>query len=208
MSLIYNRPIQELQSSEYVIARSRFISVCNQILSVEQSKELIQEVKKLYPGANHYVYAFRVGYGNSVLEGMSDDGEPSGTSGPPTLSVLRGADLGDIMIVTVRYFGGTKLGKGGLVKAYTTSAQLALQSIKLETSMPQKYIQFKIDYSFYERIKLYIQQFDAEALSESFQESVEIKIKIPQIHLDDFIAISVELLSGDFTYTDLSDLSH
>jgi putative IMPACT (imprinted ancient) family translation regulator len=78
------------------------------------------------PNASHHVYAFRVGHGNSIIEGMSDDGEPTGTAGPPVLAVLRGTQIGDIIVIVTRYFGGTKLGTGGLVRAYPEAAQIAL----------------------------------------------------------------------------------
>ena len=91
--------------------------------TVKEAKAFLAAVRAEMPDANHHVYAYRVGFGNSVIEGMSDDGEPSGTSGPPVLAVLRGSGIGDVIVVVTRYFGGTKLGTGGLVRAYSDAAR-------------------------------------------------------------------------------------
>ncbi len=97
--------------------------------TVDEAKAFLAAVRAEMPDANHHVYAYRVGFGNSVIEGMSDDGEPSGTSGPPVLAVLRGSGIGDVIVVVTRYFGGTKLGTGGLVRAYSEGARAGLESL-------------------------------------------------------------------------------
>ncbi len=89
--------------TEIVRLNSRFIAVAGYVGTVAEAREFIHERRKLHPDASHHVYAFRVGYGNSVQEGVSDDGEPSGTSGPPIMAVLRGSDLGDTVVVVTRY---------------------------------------------------------------------------------------------------------
>ena len=131
------------------------------------------------PDASHHVYAFRVGFGNSVVEGMSDDGEPSGTAGPPVLAVLRGTKLGDIVMVIVRYFGGTKLGTGGLVRAYTEAAQNGLASLTTEYNIIKKTIGIDLPYSLYEKLKRLIQTYDAAIEDEIFDTKVTLIIKIP-----------------------------
>src|SRR3954469_1102863 len=103
---------------ENEVSRSRFIATLANAPSFQEARDFIASIRAEMPDANHHVYAFKVGYGSSVIEGMSDDGEPSGTAGPPVLAVLRGADIGDAVLVVTRYFGGTKLGTGGLVHAY------------------------------------------------------------------------------------------
>ena len=112
--------------AETRVKNSRFVATLEQVGSVEAAKELIAEMRAAHVGANHHVYAFKIGFGASVTEGMSDDGEPSGTSGPPVMAVLRGAGVGDAVLVVSRFFGGTKLGTGGLVRAYGGAAALAL----------------------------------------------------------------------------------
>ena len=111
---------------EYQIKNSRFIGRAGYTPSVEEAKAFVEKVKTEEPGYSHAVYAFAVGHGASVTHGMSDAGEPSGTAGRPALAVVNGSGLGDVTVVIIRYFGGTKLGTGGLVKAYTETVQLAL----------------------------------------------------------------------------------
>src|SRR5947209_14285779 len=103
---------------EQEVSRSHFIATLAKVESVAAARAFIASIRAEMPDASHHVYAFKVGYGSSVNEGLSDDGEPSGTSGPPVLAVLRGTDIGDVVLVVTRYFGGTKLGTGGLSRAY------------------------------------------------------------------------------------------
>ena len=114
------------------VSNSRFITTVSYVDSVNSARGFLAAVRDEMPDANHHVYAYRIGYGNSVIEGMSDDGEPSGTAGPPVLAVLRGTNIGDVIVIVTRYFGGTKLGTGGLVRAYSEAARLGLSSLKTE----------------------------------------------------------------------------
>ena len=95
---IYQRP-KKFFRTEIDVMKSRFITSIEQAKTVEDARKFIQQIRDEMSDASHHVYAFRVGYGNTITEGMSDDGEPSGTSGPPTLAVLRGSNLGDIVLV-------------------------------------------------------------------------------------------------------------
>ena len=105
----YHIPAEE-HRVEIVVGKSRFITTVRYVETVDEAK------------ASHHVYAYRLGYGNSITEGLSDDGEPTGTPGPPAMAVLRGHDIGDVIVVITRYFGGRKLGKGGLVRALSSPA--------------------------------------------------------------------------------------
>lgn len=117
---------------EIEVAHSRFLVTAALAKTVEDAKAALRAVRAEMPDATHHVYAYRIGHGNSVIEGMSDDGEPSHTAAPPILAVLRGSNMGDILVVVTRYYGGTKLGTGGLVRAYSDAARLALNNIKTE----------------------------------------------------------------------------
>ena len=140
--------------------------------SVPAARAAIAELRAALPRANHYVYAFRVGFGKSVTEGMSDDGEPRGTAGPPTLAVLRGSGIGDIVLVTARFFGGTKLGAGGLVRAYTESAQEALRRLPTEMKVERQVVGIEMPYSLYEIVKLMIARHEGAIEEESFDTQV------------------------------------
>jgi uncharacterized YigZ family protein len=113
---------------EILVVNSRFIATIAEARTVEEARGFIDRMRHEFHDATHNVYAFRAGYGGSVTEGMSDDGEPPGTAGRPALAVLRGADLGDVALVITRYFGGTKLERG-LVRAAQEAAQAALEAL-------------------------------------------------------------------------------
>ena len=105
---------------------STFIAVADRVASVEEARALVADLRRLYPDATHHCFAFAVGHGATVTHGSSDDGEPSGTAGRPILAVVNGSGLGDVAVVVIRHFGGTKLGTGGLVRAYTDAAKAVL----------------------------------------------------------------------------------
>ena len=196
MTLVgYERPAQ-VHRTEIVVINSRFITTIFPVETVADTKTHLQEIRAEMPDANHHVYAFRVGYGNSVTEGMSDDGEPSGTSGPPTLAVVRGSDLGDILLVTTRYFGGTKLGTGGLVRAYTDSAKTALETLPIEKKIPKTLLGMDLPYSFYEIIKRLIEQHNGKIEDEAFTGDVGLFVEFPNDEIEEFTAQLAEVTAG------------
>lgn len=192
----YYRPLKTEHRTEIVVINSRFITTIARATIAEEARGFIAKIRAEMPNASHHVYAFRVGHGNSVTDGMSDDGEPSGTSGPPTLAVLRGSDLGDIVLVTTRYFGGTKLGTGGLVRAYSESARTALESLKTELKAPKSQIGMDIPYSLFEQVKLLIEKYDGSFDDEIFAGDVTIISTFLQENIPSFETELLNLSSG------------
>jgi len=138
------KTINGIFSNEIEVKKSKFLSF---LIPYNQFEEKLEEIKKLHIKANHYVTAFRyLNSQNQIVEGASDDGEPRGSSGRPTLKVLQGNDLINIGIVTVRYFGGILLGVGGLVKAYSDVANLAIKNAKLIEYKQIFEYTFEVDY--------------------------------------------------------------
>ncbi len=131
------------------------------------------------PDASHHVYAYKVGYGASITEGMSDDGEPGGTSGPPALAVLRGADVGDVVLVITRYFGGTKLGTGGLVSAYGASAKAAVEAMGVEEKVERVMVHMRVPYASQKTIRRIIDQFEGVIDEEVFGADIDYSLRIP-----------------------------
>ncbi len=181
---------------EIVIRRSRFIGSAAYTPTVEAARAFIAEIRRRYPDASHHVYAFAVGYGASVTHGMSDDGEPSGTAGKPTLAVVRGSGLGDVTVVTTRYFGGTKLGTGGLVKAYTETAQLVLAEIPRTEKIEKREISITVPYHFYEPVRRLVAQFEGEITTETFATDVQLTLTFPVSAVSEFAAALSELTGG------------
>jgi uncharacterized YigZ family protein len=181
---------------ENVVVNSRFVATIGRADTVAEAKAFIQSVRDEMPDATHHVYAFKVGYGASITEGMSDDGEPSGTSGPPILAVLRGADVGNVVIVVTRYFGGTKLGTGGLVRAYGGAAKDALAALPVEMKIEKHYVGITLAYTFYERLKLLLADHHAEIDSEEFDAEVTVYAYLPIDQLDSLTSALQNLTAG------------
>lgn len=162
------------------VSNSRFITTVAPAPTVADAQSTIKRVRAEMPDASHHVYAFKVGYGASVQEGMSDDGEPSGTSGPPTLAVLRGADIGDVVLVTTRYFGGTKLGTGGLVAAYTRAAQAALAAVETEEKVDRVALVITIPYRLNDLVRRRLAELDCVVTDEQFAAEVTLTLRIAE----------------------------
>jgi uncharacterized YigZ family protein len=178
------------------VSNSRFLATAAFAPTVEAAKAHLSSIRAEMPDANHHVYAYRVGYGNSVIEGMSDDGEPSGTSGPPTLAVVRGSDIGDIIVVVTRYFGGTLLGTGGLVRAYGDAARLVLSNLKTERKIERKLVGIALPYPYYQPVRRLIEHYEGRVDEETFGGDVTIMASFPTDEVSSFSAAVVELTNG------------
>ena len=171
---------------ENEISRSRFIATLANVTTVEAARAFINAIRAEMPDATHHVYAFKVGYGSSVIEGVSDDGEPTGTAGPPVLAVLRGADIGDAALVVTRYFGGTKLGTGGLVRAYGDAARDVLTAAPLRDKVELRHVGLTVPYSLYERIKIIAAANSATIDEETFEGDVTLYLTLPLESVEPF----------------------
>ena len=121
------KSIKEVVINEIIINKSKFITVLTNINDINKIKEKLEDIKKTYKDATHYCYAYII----NNHEKCSDNGEPSGTAGMPILNVLKQNNLTNILCVVIRYFGGIKLGAGGLIRAYSTSASEALNKASI-----------------------------------------------------------------------------
>jgi len=177
----------EVHRIETEVARSRFIATVAPVGTVEEAKAFLAQIRAEMPDASHHVYAFRVGHGQTVTEGMSDDGEPSGTSGPPVLAILRGSGLGDIIVVVTRYFGGTKLGTGGLVRAYSEATHTALNSLKTEEKIEKRLLGIDMPYSLYQPIKKLVEEHNGVIEDETFTADVAIMAMFAVPDIEPFV---------------------
>jgi uncharacterized YigZ family protein len=204
MSSGYDIPAKIIRIENRVV-NSRFIATIGPAHTVEEAKAFIAQIRQEMPDASHHVHAFKVGYGGSVTEGMTDDGEPSGTSGPPVLAVLRGADIGDTVIVVTRYFGGTKLGTGGLVRAYGDAARDALAALPRTRLIPRHTIGLEFAYTYYEQIQRILAKYDAEIQEQDFGTDVTLYLTIPEDYLMPLTGELSELTAGQVTPMLLDD---
>lgn len=167
--------------SEFSVKGSRFVSELFPCSSQNDAKNIVKAQKQKYSDATHVVHAFVLGFKKEIL-GTSDDGEPSGTAGRPALDVLKSFDCTNVLLTITRWFGGTLLGTGGLVKAYGDSAKQVLSLAQSEGAF-EEYIEkkdfvFSVDYSLYKTIKHFFESFNIYDLNEQFEQNVKISGKI------------------------------
>ncbi len=178
MAKPYSIPLTEIRR-EHVVVNSRFIATLTPVFSIDEARAFIARIRKEFADATHNVPAYIIGGGNTVTEYSSDDGEPSGTAGKPALAVLRGSGLGDVAVVVTRYFGGTLLGTGGLVKAYTESTQRVVQAAGRGQRVAVYVAMVAIPYNLLERIRLWVTRRGGKVLEEDFAADITMTLQFP-----------------------------
>lgn len=168
----------EAARAETTVVNSRFIASLEPVSSVEEARAFIQRVRLEFPDARHHVPAFVVGGGRSVTEYCSDDGEPSGTAGRPLLAVLKGSGLGDLAVVVTRYFGGTLLGTGGLVKAYSEAGRAVLAVTRRAALVEVERLGLELPYPLFDRFRQLCEARGARVVSEDFGEAVRVEVEL------------------------------
>ena len=172
----YPIPAEETQTVN-VVGNSRFIATVSPAFSVDEARIFISRIRSEFSDATHNVPAFVIGHGASVTSHCSDDGEPSGTAGRPVLSVLHGSGFGDIVIVVTRYFGGTKLGTGGLVRAYSGAVKSALANLPKAIRVPTYTIMIASPYNRFDVIRNLIKLHKGIITDQDFSVEVTITAK-------------------------------
>lgn len=191
----YPIPAQEARA-EIMVINSRFIASAAPAFRVEDARAFITRIKTEFSDASHNVPAFLIGYGASVTAHCTDDGEPAGTAGRPALAVLQGSGLGDIVVVVTRYFGGTKLGTGGLVHAYGSAVKEVLAVLPRAEKVPTYTVMLACEYSYYERIRLLVLEHHGHLLDAEFAADVTLTARFATWHFDPFQSRLRELTRG------------
>jgi len=140
------KTLHKFGSDEYIVEKSTFIGYAKSINTEQEAIDFVNEIKKKHKDATHNVWAYTVGE-NMNIQRYSDDGEPQGTAGIPTLEVIKKEDLRDVVVVVTRYFGGTKLGAGGLVRAYTKGAKIGIEAGIVIEKVKYTEVRIKIEYT-------------------------------------------------------------
>lgn len=187
--------LKEEKQTELVVKKSRFIAIAKICNSMSEVKKLVEETRSLHPNANHVVHCAVIGNEFS----FSDDREPKGTAGRPALEVLKGSKISNICILIVRYFGGTLLGTGGLVKAYGDSVKAVLENIVTEELIEKTDFSFDIPYDLYENTKRLLESLNAEISNEVFESNISIAGKIPSSNFDSLRTRLADLSNGKTT---------
>jgi uncharacterized YigZ family protein len=171
--------IEKSTVAEFKDRGSKFIAYAIPVRSVEEFKERLNEVKKEHPKATHHCFAYRLGLDGNTFR-VSDDGEPSGTAGRPILGQLDSKGLVNVLVVVVRYFGGTLLGVPGLINAYKSAAALALQiSLLVQKQVEKEYI-VQFDYTQVNEIMTLVKQYNCRVVSQEMQLFCNMTLAIPK----------------------------
>lgn len=181
---------------EIRVVNSRFIATIDRAASVDAARSIVAGMRAEMPDASHHVYAYIIGHGASIIQGMSDDGEPSGTAGRPVLAVLRGSGLGDAVLVVTRYFGGTLLGTGGLVHAYGDAAKAVLEIAPRAEKIARSRLLFAIPYHAYEPVRRLALAHIATIDTEEFGVDITLTVTMPTGQVLAFREALREMLAG------------
>jgi len=175
----------ETVSTVTEIKKSKFITTITAATSKEETFSFFQKIRDKYAGANHNCFAFIVGNPKSPVDiGFSDDGEPSGTAGKPMLGVLQHNNIGNAAVIVTRFFGGTKLGTGGLVRAYSAAVKMAIEKISLDDFIESSRLQVFIPFQFESNVRHLLTTLDLTVLNSKYSEDVLIEIDVPERILD------------------------
>jgi len=181
------------------VSNSRFIATIGPAFSVIEAREFVSRIKDEFDDAAHNVPAFIIGHSSSVVAHCSDDGEPSGTAGRPALAVLQGSNLGDVVVVVTRYFGGTKLGTGGLVRAYGDAVRLVLEKVERAEKVPTYRVSITVPYPLFEQTRLLVKSHGGLVQSEEFATAVEIVAQFRVSNFQNFQEAIRELSHGQIS---------
>lgn len=191
------RTIQKDGQAELEIKKSRFICSLKRVYTEEEARNFIQQLKKEHWKANHNCSAFVIGETNDIQR-SSDDGEPAGTAGNPMLEVLKKQELINVCAVVTRYFGGTKLGAGGLIRAYSHSVSHALEETNIVQGVLQQEVYVTIEYSLLGKLQHFLEQQDYRIADTQYLENVTLCVLVEETQA--FIAAVTELLSDQATF--------
>lgn len=182
----------ERAESEIIIKKSRFIAIAEKIDSLEQVKDIVRKVREEHPKANHVVHAAVAGKSGTIYS-SSDDKEPKNTAGHPALEVLKGSKVTNIVVCIVRYFGGTLLGTGGLVKAYGDAVKAVLENLKTEELKEKETLVLNFSYEYYTLLKRLFEKHGASIDQEDFSTDIKIRLTIDKEKKEDFTMEAQEI---------------
>jgi uncharacterized YigZ family protein len=193
--MVNYKTVDKEAMAEQVIEKSRFIGYIKPVETREEAEDFIRKIKSMHKGATHNVPAYVIG-DKAQIQWASDDGEPSGTSGAPMLHMLTGEGITNVVIVVTRYFGGIKLGTGGLVRAYTGTARLTLEAAGLCEVRELDELSFSIDYTYYGRVQNMEQSGMFEAENTIFEDQIHMTVQAEPERTADILKALSEMTGG------------
>ncbi len=198
------KTLGQYTAEEYIVKKSRFIGYAKPVKSEEDAVQFIEEIKKKHWDATHNVYAYTIKEGN--IKRFSDDGEPQGTAGMPVLNVINQEGIIDCVVVVTRYFGGILLGGGGLVRAYSHSAKLAVDGAGVITLVPWLKLQADCDYSLYGKVETLVRDCGGVVIDADFTDFVKLTFKIEKETEHQFTKRLQDLTNGKLNYKFIEEI--
>ena len=190
------KTVEKEASDFFIEKKSKFIGYAKPVKTQEEAVEFISKIKSKHWDATHNVYAYVLRENN--IQRYSDDGEPSGTAGVPVLDVMLKENLVDVCVVATRYFGGTLLGAGGLVRAYSHTSKIALEAAGIITMAQCSVMSAEVDYSFYDRLNILLSDFSAVILDTSFSDKVCVEFSVKENIVDLLNAKLIDVSNGKY----------
>lgn len=190
------KTVEKEASDFFIEKKSKFIGYAKPVKTQEEALEFISKIKSKHWDATHNVYAYVLRENN--IQRYSDDGEPSGTAGVPVLDVMLKESLADVCVVATRYFGGTLLGAGGLVRAYSHTSKIALEAAGIITMAQCSVMSAEVDYSFYDRLNILLSDFSAVILNTSFSDKVCVEFSVKENIVDLLNAKLIDVSNGKY----------
>lgn len=190
------KTVEKEASDFFIEKKSKFIGYAKPVKTQDDALEFISEIKSKHWDATHNVYAYVLRENN--IQRYSDDGEPSGTAGVPVLDVMLKESLFDVCVVATRYFGGTLLGAGGLVRAYSHTSKIALEAAGIITMAQCSVMSAEVDYSFYDRLNILLSDFSAVILDTSFSDKVYVEFSVKENIADLLNAKLIDVSNGKY----------
>ncbi len=190
------KTVEKEASDFFIEKKSKFIGYAKPVKTQEEAIDFISKIKSKHWDATHNVYAYALRENN--IQRYSDDGEPSGTAGVPVLDVMLKESLVDVCVVATRYFGGTLLGAGGLVRAYSHTSKIALEAAGIITMAQCSVMSAEVDYSFYDRLNILLSDFSAVILNTSFSDKVCVEFSVKENIVDLLNAKLIDVSNGKY----------
>lgn len=190
------KTVEKEASDFFIEKKSKFIGYAKPVKTQEEAVEFISKIKSKHWDATHNVYAYILRENN--IQRYSDDGEPSGTAGVPVLDVMLKESLVDVCVVATRYFGGTLLSAGGLVRAYSHTSKIALDAAEIITMAQCSVMSAEVDYSFYDRLNILLSDFSAVILNTSFSDKVCVEFSVKENIVDLLNAKLIDVSNGKY----------
>jgi uncharacterized YigZ family protein len=186
MTMSYPTPADTVET-ESEVKKSRFIARATKVIDRQEALAFVEQAKRDFPDARHHCWAYVLGNPSSATSAaMNDDGEPSGTAGKPILNVIQHKGVGNVIVVVIRYFGGIKLGAGGLVRAYSGAAEAAMSLLPLEQAVVVHQATLTMDFSKEQLLRHWLDQNQGAVKTVEYGEQVIMELIVPQKRVEEF----------------------